>query len=180
MLAYFDAIEALSRALQRGFALALGLDGDFFAPFFDASLTRLKLNHYPPQDAPKDDRNIGVVPHSDSGAFTILWQDDNGGLEIQSKSGDWVGAPPIPGTFVINIGNLMQSWTNGHFSSTPHRVINRGGRDRYSVPLFVNPNHSATIKPLIGENDGSFEPFTYGDYQRASWRRSFPVAKIAA
>jgi isopenicillin N synthase-like dioxygenase len=180
MLAYFAAVQQLSLVLQRGFALALGLAADFFTPFFAQPLSRLKLNHYPPQDAPSDDRDIGVVPHSDSGAFTILWQDDNGGLEIQSKSGDWVGAPPIPGTFVINIGNLTQIWTNGRFSSTPHRVINRAGTDRYSIPLFVNPSYDVQITPLIGETDPAFVPFRYGDYQRASWRRSFPVARIAA
>ena len=185
MMDYFVAVEGLSRVLQRGFALALGLAPDFFAPLFAAPNSRLKLNHYPPQDAPEADNDIGVVPHSDSGGFTILWQDDNGGLEVQSKSGEWVGAPPIDDTFVINLGNVMQIWTNGRFSSTPHRVINRGGRDRYSVPLFVNPDSSARIAPLIGPADPDmatpdFAPFRYGDYQRDEWRRIFPVAKIPA
>lgn len=180
MLAYFAAVERLSITLQRGFALALGLDADFFAPIFAQPMSRLKLNHYPPQDAPEVDNDIGVVPHSDSGGFTILWQDDNGGLEIQSKNGDWVGAPPIPDSFVINLGNVMQIWTDGSFSSTPHRVINRTGRDRYSIPLFVNPDHRAAIKPLIGPSAHSVAPFTYGQYQRDEWRRIFPVAKIPA
>jgi isopenicillin N synthase-like dioxygenase len=179
MMDYFAATERLSRVLQRGFALALGLKPDFFAPIFEQPMSRLKLNHYPPQDAPEADNDIGVVPHADSGGFTILWQDDNGGLEIQSKNGDWVGAPPIPGTFVINLGNVMQIWTNGRFSSTPHRVINRGGRDRYSIPLFVNPDHRASIKPLIDAPE-SIAPFTYYQYQRDEWRRIFPVAKIPA
>jgi isopenicillin N synthase-like dioxygenase len=180
MLEYFIAAEALSRVLQRGFALALGLAPDFFHALFREPNSRLKLNHYPPQDAPEADNDIGVVPHSDSGGFTILWQDDNGGLEVQSKSGEWVGAPPIAGTFVINIGNVMQIWTNGRFSSTPHRVINRGGRDRYSVPFFVNPDSTARIAPLVGPTPVDFVPFRYGDYQRDEWRRIFPIAKIPA
>jgi isopenicillin N synthase-like dioxygenase len=180
MLAYFDAIEALSHVLMRGFALALGLDASFFKPIFDEPTSRLKLNHYPPQHAPERDNDIGVVPHSDSGGFTILWQDNLGGLEIQSKSGEWVGAPPIADTFVINLGNIMQIWTNGQFSSTPHRVINRGGKDRYSIPLFVNPNRNAIIKPLIGDQDSSFKSFRFGDYQRDEYRRIFPIAKIPA
>jgi isopenicillin N synthase-like dioxygenase len=180
MLDYFAAVERLSLTLQRGFALALGLAPDFFAPIFEQPMSRLKLNHYPPQDAPEADNDIGVVPHADSGGFTILWQDDNGGLEIQSKNGDWVGAPPLPDSFVINLGNVMQIWTDGRFSSTPHRVINRGGRDRYSIPLFVNPDHRAAIKPLIGPPWTSVAPFTYGQYQRDEWRRIFPVAKIPA
>ena len=179
MLAYFSAVEELSQVLQRGFALALGLAPDFFQLLFRVPNSRLKLNHYPPQDAPEADNDIGVVPHSDSGGFTILWQDDNGGLEVQSKSGEWVGAPPIDDTFVINLGNIMQIWTNGRFSSTPHRVINRAGRDRYSIPLFVNPDSSARIAPLIGPTS-NFSPFRYGDYQRDEWRRIFPVAKIPA
>ena len=156
----------------------LGLDTDIFDSFFAESLTRLKINHYPPQYDPKQLNSIGVLPHSDSGGFTILWQDDVGGLEIQNQNGDWVGAPPVEDTFVINLGNIMQIWTNGEFSSTPHRVINRTGTDRYSIPFFVNPNHDAIIKPLIGEPDESFSRFCYGDYQRSQWRRIFPVAGI--
>ncbi|MBV9521474.1 MAG: isopenicillin N synthase family oxygenase [Alphaproteobacteria bacterium] len=180
MLEYFAAVEALSHVLQRGFALALGLAPDFFQALFRAPNSRLKLNHYPPQEAPEADNDIGVVPHSDSGGFTILWQDESGGLEVQSKNGEWVGAPPIEDTFVINLGNVMQIWTNGRFSSTPHRVINRFGRDRYSVPLFVNPASSVRIAPLIGAAAEEFVPFRYGDYQRDEWRRIFPVAKIPA
>jgi len=179
MLAYFAAVEKLSHVFMRGFALALDLKPDFFEPIFSRPMSRLKLNHYPPQDEPERENEIGVVPHSDSGGFTILWQDANGGLEIQSKSGEWVGAPPIPDTYVINLGNIMQIWTNGHFSSTPHRVINRGGKDRYSIPLFVNPNRDAVIEPLIGAHEAGFEPFKFGDYQRKYYRRSFPVANIA-
>ncbi|HYC13225.1 MAG TPA: 2OG-Fe(II) oxygenase family protein [Stellaceae bacterium] len=180
MLAYFAAVEKLSHVLMRGFALALDLKPDYFEPIYRDPMSRLKLNHYPPQDNPENENDIGVIPHSDSGGFTILWQDHNGGLEIQSKSGEWVGAPPIPDTFVINLGNIMQIWTNGYFSSTPHRVLNRGGKDRYSIPLFCNPNRSAVIEPLVGTRDTAFEPFKFGEYQRAEYRRIFPIAKISA
>lgn len=135
----------------------------------------MKLNHYPPQPPPERESEIGVVGHSDSGGFTILWQDANGGLEVQSKNGDWVGAPPIPETFVINLGNVMQIWTNGRFSSTPHRVINRSGNDRYSIPLFVNPNYDVPIAPLDGAPSGEPAP-RFADYQVDVWRRIFPVA----
>jgi isopenicillin N synthase-like dioxygenase len=175
MLAYFDALEALSEVLLHGFALALGLERDFFAPLFSAPQSRLKLNHYPPQAMAEDESDIGVVGHSDSGGFTILWQDANGGLEVQTKSGDWVGAPPIPETLVINLGNVMQIWTGGRFSSTPHRVINRSGTDRYSIPLFVNPNYDAPIAPLIGEPDSAPAP-QFAGYQTEIWRKIFPVA----
>lgn len=183
MTTYFAEVERLATALQRAFALALGQEDDFFRRLFDPPQSLLKLNHYPPQANPTSLSHIGVVPHSDSGGFTILWQDENGGLEVQTKSGDWVGAPPIPDTFVINIGNVMQIWTGGRFSSTPHRVINRGNVDRYSIPLFVNPAVSAPIMPLFRE-DGTpahvpDRPPRYTDYQRREWRRAFPVAGIA-
>lgn len=176
MLAYFDAMERLAGALRRGFSAALGmpvsgLDGHFAEP-----MSMLKLNHYPPQDAPESVKHIGVVPHSDSGAFTILWQDEGDGLEIQNKSGEWIGAPSIPDTFVINIGNVMQIWTDGRFSSTPHRVINRGGRDRYSIPFFVHPGADAPVGPLQRADSGQVR---FADYQRDLLRRTFPIANIA-
>lgn len=180
MLAYFDAVDRVSLALMRGFGAALGLGLDFFAELFRHPTSRLKLNHYPPQDNPDNVNDIGVVPHADSGGFTILWQDDHGGLEVESKSGEWVGAPPVPGSFVVNIGNLMQIWSNGRYSSTPHRVINRAGADRYSIPLFVNPGDAAPITPLVDLKARDPVPILYGAYQKAEWRRIFPAAKIPA
>jgi isopenicillin N synthase-like dioxygenase len=175
---YFAESEKLSRALQKGFALALGLKYSFFYDYFDNPTSRLKINHYPAQEGDITESNLGVVPHSDSGGYTILWQDQEGGLEIQSKSGEWISAPPVDGSFVINIGNIMQYWSNGLFSSTPHRVVNRSGRDRYSIPLFVNPNYQSVIQSIVQNEDATFEPFHYGKYQVELWRKTFPVAKV--
>lgn len=177
MLQYFDRMERLAHGLLQGFSLALGLDQNHLSTYYQSPLSRLKVNHYPPQRTPLHENHIGVVPHSDSGGFTILWQDHNGGLEIQNKSGEWVEAPPIDDTFIINIGNIMEIWSNGAFSSTPHRVINRGEQDRYSIPLFVNPSADVLIEPLIDENH-HFDSFNYGNYQRDLWRRTFPIAKV--
>lgn len=178
MLAYQAATEPLSAALLRGFALAAGMPPERLAGWFRQPLTRLKLNHYPPQETPESVRHIGVVPHSDSDAFTILWQDEGDGLEIRNLSGEWIRAPSIPGTFVINIGNIMQMWTGGQFSSTPHRVINAGGRDRYSIPVFVYPDHHVRIGPLGQDGEAPGDGVTCAEYLRASWRRSFPIANI--
>lgn len=178
MMSYFAEVDRVGVALMRGFGAALGLGREYFVKLFDHATSRLKPNHYPPQDNPDNVNDIGVVPHSDSGGFTVLWQDDNGGLEVQSKSGEWVGAPPIPGTFVVNIGNVMQIWTNGRYSSTPHRVINRNGKDRYSIPLFFNPGAAAPIAPLVGVATPDPQPLLYGGYQKDEWRRIFPIAKI--
>lgn len=177
MLKYFSAVEALSEVLIRTFALALDIAPATFAAAFSQPNSRLTLNHYPPQANPSNVNNIGVVPHSDSGAFTILWQDDQSGLEIQSKNGDWVGAPPIVDPFIINIGNIMQIWSAGYFSSTPHRVINRSGSERYSIPLFVNPGNDASISPFVAPLAG-MEATDYVIYQRGIWARAFPIAEI--
>ena len=134
----------------------------------------LKLNHYPPQDAPPDADIIGVRSHTDYGAFTILWQDDLGGLEILNKSGEWVVVPPMPDSFVINIGDMMQVWSNGRFSSTSHRVINRSGRDRYSIPMFVQPDYDTVIEPLIGAKDAEAPRYTSGERQLADHKRIWP------
>ena len=160
-------------------ALALEQPADFFQILFERQSSLLKINHYPPQDNPQTVSNIGVVPHADSGGFTILRQDDNGGLEIESKSGEWVEAPPVPGTFIINLGNTMQMWTNGEFSSTPHRVINRSGADRYSIPFFANPRWDVPFKPLIGDSASDDNPENYERYQVKSWQRTFSVAGIS-
>jgi isopenicillin N synthase-like dioxygenase len=178
MTAYFESIEKLSRRLLELFALALELPADRLISNFNSPNSRLKLNHYPPQKDPVSDNNIGVVPHSDSGCFTILWQDDNGGLEVQNHQGDWVEAPPISDSFVVNIGNIMQYWSNGLFSSTPHRVINRNGEDRFSIPFFVNPDHQTVIEPLYQTNQPGFKTFEYAKYQIDLWRQTFPVARI--
>lgn len=173
MNAYLADIEKLAAVLGQCFAEALGQADDFYATRFARPTSRLKLNHYPPQHNPETVDNIGVIPHTDSGAFTILWQDANGGLEVRSKSGEWVGAPPIDGSFVVNIGDILQYWSNGRYSSTQHRVINRHGVDRYSIPYFVNPGASETIAALDGSD--SFTPFNYGEYQLRKWRGFFPV-----
>lgn len=178
MEAYHEAANALSEVLARAFSLALGQEADFLPNLLNPVTQLLKVNHYPPQDNPTTVSDIGVVPHSDEGSFTILWQDDNGGLEIESKSGEWVQAPPIPGTFVVNLGNMMQIWSNGEFSSTPHRVINRSGVDRYSIPLFSYARSDALITPLLNSAVQDPDADSCEVYQLKAWRRIFPIANI--
>jgi isopenicillin N synthase-like dioxygenase len=176
MQAYYDAVDGLSRTLSYGFAKALGLAGDAFEPMFRHSMTQLKLNFYPAQESPEKEDEIGLVAHTDSGAFTILWQDDVGGLETVNREGEWVVVPPIPDTFVINIGDILQAWSNGQFSSTPHRVINRYGAERISIPLFINPNFNTVVNPLVGTAPPGFVPFISGEYQTDVYDRLYPRA----
>ena len=145
LLDYYAEMEMLSHAIMRGFALALGQEAEFFRPFFRKPLTQLSLLHYPPQasDAPED--QFGIRPHTDTSAFTILGTDPVGGLQVRPLGQEWVAAPHIPGTYLINIGDMMARWTNDEFTSTPHRVINSTGQERISVPFFANPDYDAVV-----------------------------------
>lgn len=145
--AYLAAMLGLAGQLRRTFALALGLPETFFEDWYRKPLVQLSLLHYrPPAVAGRVE--IGAGEHRDTGAFTILMQDEVGGLEVQPRSGEWIAAPPIPGAYVINIGDLMMAWTNGRFVSTPHRVVNRADRPRYSIPFFANPDFDVIVEPL--------------------------------
>ncbi|MCX5496148.1 isopenicillin N synthase family oxygenase [Kaistia dalseonensis] len=167
--AYFDAVMTLSGHLRAAFAMALGLPEDYFEPFYQKPVVQLSLLHYrPPVSLREEDLEIGAGEHRDTGAFTLLMQDDTGGLEVERKDGVWIGAPPVKGAYVINIGNVMMKWTNGRFVSTPHRVVNRALRPRYSIPFFANPDYDVTIAPIPeimkpGETP-QFEAFENGSY----------------
>jgi isopenicillin N synthase-like dioxygenase len=148
--AYYAALMQLAATLMEAFALSLRLPADYFRPMLDAAMGALRLLHYPPQ--PPLDRTtanvVGTGAHSDYGCLTILAQGEVGGLQVQNAAGDWVAAPPVPGAFVVNLGDQMARWTNDVFAATRHRVINLSGRERYSLPFFYEPNYDAVIKCL--------------------------------
>lgn len=174
-LEYYSAVQSLGMSMLRAFARALQMEEDFFGPYFQKPLMMLRLLHYPPQDVVTDENDIGVLAHTDAGGFTILLQDMNGGLEIRTKDGEWARVPPIENTFVINLGEMMQAWTNGVFMATPHRVVNWTGRDRYSIPFFMNPNFDAVIRPIRIEGDEArFPTLQSGPHLLETYRRIWP------
>jgi isopenicillin N synthase-like dioxygenase len=166
ILAYYARMEELARTLLRGMALALELEEDWFADKTRKPLAYLRLLHYPPQAGAIDEKEIGCGAHSDYGCLTILAQDEVGGLQLRNAAGEWIEAPPIPGTFVINLGDQMARWTNERFQATPHRVINRSGRERYSIPFFFDPDYDAVIECLPScqgpGNPPKYPPITGG------------------
>jgi isopenicillin N synthase-like dioxygenase len=146
MQEYYDAMEALSRRLLQAFASALGLSAEYFDGWLDAPMTTLGPLHYPPQTGRITAAQIGAGAHTDYGCLTMLAQDAAGGLQVRNAAGVWIDAPPVAGSFVVNIGDMMERWTNGVFTSTAHRVINVSGRERYSLPYFFDPDFSAPVR----------------------------------
>ena len=168
VLNYFGEMTRLSHALLRAFALALDLEEDYFLGSFRKPQTQLSLLHYPPQPPAAPEDEYGIRPHADATAFTILYQDEVGGLQVQGHDGGWIAAPPIPGTYVINIGDMMARWTNDRFASTKHRVFNRTGRELYSLPFFGIPDYDAEVACLptcqSADNPPKYPPLKVGDF----------------
>jgi isopenicillin N synthase-like dioxygenase len=148
MMAYFDALRALCDRMLPPFAAALGLSPDYFAPYFaNEAHANLRFLHYPPQDT-LEDNTFGQAPHTDNSFMTALARTEVPGLAVRLASGEWFAPPIIPGTFLINLGNIMRRWSNDRFLSTPHGVINESGIDRYSIAYFHSPNPDAIIEGL--------------------------------
>jgi isopenicillin N synthase-like dioxygenase len=147
LLAYYDACAALGARLHRSFACDLGLEPDFFDDKFDRPMATLRLLHYPaPAVGSKPRTGAGV--HIDYGNLTLLATDDVGGLEVRARNGDWIEAPVVPGAFIVNIGDCLMRWTNDIYVSTPHRVVNRSARERYSIAFFYDPNPEAVVETI--------------------------------
>jgi isopenicillin N synthase-like dioxygenase len=148
MQSYFDALVGLGKQIMHAFALSLDLEECYFDRLLTDPMATLGPLHYPPQRGSITEQQIGAGAHTDFGCLTILAQDMNGGLQVKNAAGTWIDATPIPGTFVINIGDMMARWTNNLFASTQHRVINTSGAERYSIPFFFDPNFHAEVAAL--------------------------------
>jgi isopenicillin N synthase-like dioxygenase len=191
-----DAMTQLGHILMEGIAESLGLQASYFADRYTREpLTLFRIFNYPHEPAAlSEEPRWGVGEHTDYGLLTILKQDDSGGLEVKSPDG-WIPAPPIPNSFVCNIGDMLDRMTAGHYHSTPHRVRNLTSRDRLSFPFFFDPDFDARIHPIV-EADGTlvavdrnerwdrvsvhdFEG-TYGDYILAKVSKVFPLLRRSA
>jgi isopenicillin N synthase-like dioxygenase len=159
VMAYYGAVMAVGGRLFRAFAVALGLPESYFVDQARKPPSQLRLLHYPANELPMDDRFLGIVPHSDFECFTILHQQAPG-LQVMNAADVWVEAPPIEGTFIVNIGDMLQAWTNGRFKATQHRVVNLG-QERYSMPLFFAVDYHTRVEPLPQFVDAE-HPIGYG------------------
>jgi isopenicillin N synthase-like dioxygenase len=151
ILDYMNAVTRLGHQLLEGIALSLGLPPAYFHDRYTADpLVLFRLFNYPTRPPASDDVQWGVGEHTDYGLLTILWQDGIGGLQVHTPDG-WVEATPVPDSFVINIGDMLDRMTGGLYRSTPHRVVrNTSGYDRLSFPLFFDPNFNARVQRIEG------------------------------
>ncbi|WP_216665412.1 isopenicillin N synthase family oxygenase [Pseudoruegeria sp. HB172150] len=180
MMAYYAALTVVSATLMRGMALSLDIDEDYFAGFTTQPMGTVRLLHYPPA-RPEVPDEMGAGAHTDFGGLTILLQDDNGGLQVKDPHGKgWIEAPPVPGAYVVNLGDMISRWTNDRYASTLHRVINRSGKERYSVPFFYtgNPDTEVSCIPTcLGEGDmPKYPTVTVLDHLRAMYDRTYAAA----
>jgi len=177
LLAYHDAVRVFGRQIFRAFALALELDEHFFEPMITKPMAHMRVLHYPSQDGPIDEKQIGIGAHSDYECFTILCTDDVPALQVLNSAGEWIMAPPLPGAFIVNVGDLMARWTNDYFQSTVHRAINRSGRERYSIPFFYGINSQQVVQVLdtcqSAERPAKYRPITAGDYIRSRFDATY-------
>ncbi|GAB2179909.1 2-oxoglutarate and iron-dependent oxygenase domain-containing protein [Denitratisoma sp. agr-D3] len=178
MLAYHRALKGLGLHLMRLLALSLDLPEHHFDDSFSEPMANLRLIKYPPHPDSAAFNQIGAGAHTDWGGLTLLLQDDAGGLEVQDVTGAWLAAPPIPGSYVINLGDLIQKWTNDIYRSNFHRVRNSvSGGERYSVPFFYSPNPSARIECLPGCSDADrpvlHAPCTCQEHMDARWLETY-------
>ncbi|WP_421981946.1 isopenicillin N synthase family dioxygenase [Roseibium sp.] len=183
LLSYFNEVWALGRRLHQAISVDLGVDRYFFETKLDAPMATLRLLHYPPQPESAEAGQIGAGTHTDYGNITILLPDEVGGLEVQRRDGAWLKAPTIEGAFVCNIGDCLMRWTNDIYVSTPHRVVNSSGRERYSIAFFLDPNPDAEVACLPGcLNEGEqpkYPAISGADYLKTRLDASYEPVKAA-
>ncbi|BDB68831.1 isopenicillin N synthase family dioxygenase [Comamonas thiooxydans] len=175
---YYQAAYGLGATIVRGLALSLGVPVSHFDGYLKEAASTLRLLHYPPQPANPEPGEKGCGEHTDFGGVTLLLQDEAGGLQVWDKDlGSWIDAPPMPGAFVVNIGDLFARWTNDRYVSTLHRVINVSGRERYSVPFFFtgNPLHKVECIPTcLDEGElPRYPAVTVEQHQIECYRRTY-------
>lgn len=181
VLTGFSAFSAVANRVFRGLAIALDLPEDFFVQRHDQQPFTLRFLHYPPLPNVLDVNQIRAGEHTDYGTITLLAQDNSGGLEVQTHSGAWIAAPPIPGTLLVNLGDLMEHWTNHRYRSTVHRVCfppgASAGRSRHTVVFFcdANPNTEIACLPSCqdAQNPPLYPPILAGEYLVSRLNRTY-------
>ncbi|EHA8591796.1 protein DMR6-LIKE OXYGENASE 2 [Cocos nucifera] len=172
---YAKAVTDLAFKLLELIALTLNLPVKRLNNYFKYQTSFIRLNYYPPCPSPY--LALGVGRHKDSGALTVLYQDDVGGLDVRRRSdGKWVRVEPIPNSFIINVGDIVQVWSNDKYESAEHRVSVNTKKERFSTPFFFNPAHYVMVKPLEELVDDEKSPAKYKEY---NWGEFFKTRKLS-
>ncbi|WP_072395210.1 2-oxoglutarate and iron-dependent oxygenase domain-containing protein [Hyphomicrobium sp. CS1GBMeth3] len=173
---YYTAVFGLGRVLLRGFAMAIGEEPTFFDRYVTKPPSQLRLIHYPLDSSAEDRPGIGA--HTDYECFTLL-RSTSPGLEVMNGAGEWIDAPPVPGAYVVNIGDMMEIWTNGEFIATSHRV-RKVSEERYSFPLFFAADYDTVVAPLprfAEEGKPARKALKAGEHLFAQTMQSFTYLK---
>lgn len=174
LCAYFEACVSVGRRILGAFAIAMEIEREYFTACFERCIARGSALYYPPQPETLGDEQFGIGAHTDWGVLTLLYQDDVGGLQVLSGDGEWVTAHPIPGTFVVNVGDCLEQWTNRRLLSNHHRVVNSSDRYRQSIAVFVDPDFDTPIVPVVkADETAQFEPTTCGERVMDSFRKAY-------
>ncbi len=189
IMAWIDALVPVANRVMEAIAVGLGLEPDWFARHLTSDPTVLfRIFHYPAMPDNATAPEWGVGEHTDYGLLTLLAQDDSGGLQVRTPTGDWLDVPTERGVLVCNIGDMLDRLTEGRYRSTPHRVRNLSGRSRLSFPLFFDPSWDAVVTPLPLDDTAPADDAerrwdgtsvhawegTYGDYLSAKVAKVFP------
>lgn len=166
---YYDAVFGVGLAMMRSVEAYLEVESGSILKHITAPTSQLRLLHYLANDAGMDKNNMGIGAHSDFECFTILHQ-GGPGLQVMGVDDKWRHAPPVPGAFIVNIGDCLEAWTGGRFKSTQHRVPN-SGRERYSMPLFFGLDYHTVVQPapkfMTAETAEKYPPFVAGEHLMA-------------
>jgi len=171
---YFEACVGVGRQILGAFAMAMEIEREYFSARFDKCIARGSTLIYPPQPPSLGEEQFGFGAHTDWGVLTLLYQDDVGGLQVLSGNGEWVTAHPIPGTFVVNVGDCLEQWANKRLLSNHHRVVNSSNRYRQSIAVFVDPDFDTPVIPVVKPGEvAHYEPTTCGERVMESFRRAY-------
>ncbi|VVA15240.1 PREDICTED: DMR6-LIKE OXYGENASE [Prunus dulcis] len=179
---YVRAVEKLAYKLLGLIALGLDQPENRFNDYFkDQQTSLVRFNHYPP--CPFPHLALGVGHHKDAGALTVLAQDDVGGLEVKRKSdGEWIPVTPTPNAYIINVGDIVQVWSNDKYESVEHRVVVNSEKERFSVPFFFFPAHHVMVKPLeellSDENPAKYREYNWGKFYATRNRSDFKKQEV--
>ncbi|XAR59488.1 Flavanone 3-dioxygenase [Bertholletia excelsa] len=178
---YTKEIETLSFKVLELISMSLGLPAKRFNNFFKDQTSFLRLNYYPV--CPFPHLALGVGHHKDAGGLTVLAQDDVGGLEVKRKAdGEWIRVKPTPNAYIINVGDVIQVWSNDRYESVEHRVTVNSERERFSIPFFFNPAHYTTVEPLEElvdeQSPANYRGFEWGKFVSRRNQSNFKKLQI--